>query len=47
MEQRRVAATFPTVGDGSGFAGTDHIYKEELQLALRNREMPLEALRYR
>lgn len=36
----------PTVGDGSGFAATEEIYEEELQLALRNREMPLEALRY-
>jgi hypothetical protein len=37
---------FPTVGDGSGLAQSDGLYKEELQLALRNRGMPLEALRY-
>jgi len=46
MEQRRTAARFPTVGDGSGFADTDRVFKEELQLALRNRGMPLEGLRY-
>ena len=39
-------SAFPTVGDGSGFAQTDSFYKEELQLALRNRGMPLEGLRY-
>ena len=37
---------FPDVGDGSGFAHTENFYREELQLALRNRGMPLEALRY-
>lgn len=37
---------FPTVGDDSGLAQTDWLYKEELQLALRNKGMPLEALRY-
>jgi len=36
----------PTVGDGTGLAQTDRLYKEELQLALRNKGMPLEALRY-
>lgn len=46
MEQQRTAARFPTVGDGSGFANTDRVFKEELQLALRNRGMPLEGLRY-
>ena len=46
MEQQRAAADFPTVGDGSGFANTDRVFKEELQLALRNRGMPLEGLRY-
>ena len=46
MEQENTATRFPTVGDGSGFAGTDSVYREELQLALRNRGMPLEALRY-
>ena len=37
---------FPPVGDGSGLAPADHFYREEIQLALRNRGMPLEALRY-
>jgi DMSO/TMAO reductase YedYZ molybdopterin-dependent catalytic subunit len=46
MEQKSAFERFPTVGDGSGFAKTDSVYKEELQLALRNRGMPLEGLRY-
>jgi len=46
MEQQRAAARFPTIGDGSGFADTDRVFKEELQLALRNSGMPLEGLRY-
>lgn len=46
MEQQKGAAPFPAVGDGSGFANTDQVFKEELQLALRNRGMPLEGLRY-
>ena len=46
MEQKTPSKFFPTVGDGSGLAQTDGLYKEELQLALRNRGMPLEALRY-
>jgi DMSO/TMAO reductase YedYZ molybdopterin-dependent catalytic subunit len=46
MEQKSATKYFPTVGDGSGLAPTDGLYKEELQLALRNRGMPLEALRY-
>lgn len=46
MEQKRAQKHFPTIGDGSGFAQTDSFYKEELQLALRNRGMPLEGLRY-
>jgi DMSO/TMAO reductase YedYZ molybdopterin-dependent catalytic subunit len=46
MEQNSATKYFPTVGDGSGLAPTDGLYKEELQLALRNRGMPLEALRY-
>jgi DMSO/TMAO reductase YedYZ molybdopterin-dependent catalytic subunit len=46
MEQENPGRRFPTVGDGSGLAGTDQVYKEELQLALRNRGLPLEALRY-
>ena len=46
MEQNSANKYFPTVGDGSGLAPTDGLYKEELQLALRNSGMPLEALRY-
>ena len=46
MEPRPAAKQFPVVGDGSGLAHTDSLYKEELQLALRNSGMPLEALRY-
>jgi len=46
MEQKITNKYFPNVGDGSGLAQTDGLYKEELQLALRNRGMPLEALRY-
>ena len=37
---------FPTPGDGSDLALEDTFYKEEIQLALRNRGMPLEGLRY-
>src|ERR1051325_987289 len=46
MDQKSATKYFPTVGDGSGLAQTEGLYKEELQLALRNRGMPLEALRY-
>ena len=45
MEQKARTNT-STVGDGSGLAQTDGLYQEELQLALRNSGMPLEALRY-
>src|SRR3974390_1495000 len=46
MEATRSERSFPAVGDGSGCAKTDTFFREELQLALRNRGMPLEALRY-
>ena len=46
MEEKSSNQYFPTVGDGSGLAQSDELYKEELQLALRNRGMPLEGLRY-
>ncbi|MGE5819581.1 MAG: sulfite oxidase [Deltaproteobacteria bacterium] len=46
MEEKSANKYFPTVGDGSGLAQSDGLYKEELQLALRNRGMPLEGLRY-
>ena len=45
MEQKR-PVQFPTVGDGTGLAQTDGLYKEELQLAVRNKGLPLEGLRY-
>src|SRR5438067_6612153 len=36
----------PTVGDGSGLESDLRLYREELQLALRNHAIPLEGLRY-
>lgn len=36
----------PTVGDGSGIEPDRRIYPEELQLALRNKALPLEGLHY-
>ena len=46
MTQQDVEQRFRTVGDGSGLAREDLFYREEVQLALRNRGMPLEGLRY-
>ena len=46
MAQQEVTKYFPTVGDGSGIAEGDGFYREEVQLALRNRGMPLEGLHY-
>lgn len=46
MESENNTARFSSVGDGSGFAQIDAIYHEELQLATRNRGMPLEGMRY-
>lgn len=46
MEQTSATKRFPAVGDGSGLTQPDTFYKEEVQLAFRNRGMPLEALRY-
>ena len=37
---------FPPVGDGKDLAAPDSFYREEVQLANRNRGMPLEGLRY-
>jgi DMSO/TMAO reductase YedYZ molybdopterin-dependent catalytic subunit len=37
---------FPSIGDGSGISPDERFYREELQLANRNRGMPLEGLRY-
>ncbi len=38
--------SFPRVGDGSFIEPSDRFHQEELQLALRNHAVPLEALRY-
>ena len=46
MTQRDAERRFRTVGDGSGLVHEDLFYREEVQLALRNRGMPLEGLRY-
>jgi DMSO/TMAO reductase YedYZ molybdopterin-dependent catalytic subunit len=46
MTQQNVEDRFRTVGDGSGLAREDLFFREEVQLALRNRGMPLEGLRY-
>lgn len=46
MTQAHESGMFTTVGDGSGLEKDHRFYKEELQLAFRNRGMPLEALRY-
>lgn len=46
MNDTNTPKRFPTVGDGSGFAPSDKLYGEEVRLALRNRGMPLEGLRY-
>ena len=46
MQPENLSNRFPKVGDGSGISQTDSFYKEEVQLALRNKGMPLEAQRY-
>jgi DMSO/TMAO reductase YedYZ molybdopterin-dependent catalytic subunit len=46
MTIEKVEGLFPTVGDNERTASTDMFYREEVQLASRNRGMPLEALRY-
>jgi len=45
LDQQRVYK-FRPVGDGDKTAKIDLFYKEEIQLALRNRGMPLEGLHY-
>ena len=45
-EQQGMSNRFRTVGDGTNLASEDVFYREEIQLALRNRGMPLEGLRY-
>ena len=46
MTQPETTNRFPVVGDGSGMTSDPRFYREELQLAFRNRGMPLEGLRY-
>ena len=37
MSQQDPTPRFPTVGDGSGLEHEDKFYREEVQLAFRNR----------
>lgn len=46
MTQGSQAIAFPQVGDGTFIEHDDRIHREELQLAFRNKALPLEALRY-
>jgi len=46
LDKREETRRFRTIGDGSGIAEGEGFYREEVQLALRNRGMPLEGLRY-
>jgi len=46
MTQSGLNSRFRKIGDGSGQTQEERFYREELQLAFRNRGMPLEALRY-
>ena len=46
MSQQATSSRFPIVGDGGGLAPDVGFFKEEVQLALRNKGMPLEGLRY-
>jgi DMSO/TMAO reductase YedYZ molybdopterin-dependent catalytic subunit len=46
MDTQNGSGRFPKVGDESGLAPADRFYREEVQLANRNRGMPLEGLRY-
>ena len=46
MAEQQTLYEFRQVGDGDKTAKTDLFYPEEIQLALRNRGMPLEGLRY-
>ena len=45
MTQQDTPYTFPDIGNGSGLASYDSYHEEEVQLALRNNSMLLEALR--
>ena len=46
MTRQKERSRFPEIGDGSGLGPPDAFYREEVALALRNRGMPLEGLRY-
>ena len=46
MTQENPSPRFPSIPDISQRDATDLFHREELQLALRNRGMPLEAMRY-
>ena len=46
MINERVEGLFHAVGGGDRMASTDMFHREEVQLASRNRGMPLEALKY-
>jgi DMSO/TMAO reductase YedYZ molybdopterin-dependent catalytic subunit len=46
MTQQNLSSYFKTIGDGSGIWKDEMVFPEELQLAFRNRGMPLEGLRY-
>ena len=46
MEEESILNQLPVVGDGTGITQADTFYKEELQLASRNRGMPIEGLHY-
>lgn len=45
LDQERVE-DLPTIGDGSGLIEDDRFHGEEVRLALHNRGIPLEAMRY-
>ena len=46
MVKQQAEGRFRSVGDGNTHTSDDRFYREEVQLAFRNRGMPLEALRY-
>ena len=46
VTRQKERSRFPEIGDGTGLAPSDAFFREELALALRNRGMPLEGLRY-
>ena len=46
MTDQGAGKRFRTVGLGGDLTHEDSFYREEVQLALRNRGMPLEGLRY-